>query len=153
MNIEGIIAYPITPFNQDGTAVDYDALTQTLEALIQHQSAAIAPLGSTGESAYLSWDEWVGVAKKSIDIIRKRVPVIIGISELTTAMAIKKAQMAQALGADAIMVIPISYWKLSDQEIYEYYQEIATATSLPIMVYNNPATSGIDMSPELLVKL
>lgn len=153
MKLQGIIAYPITPFNQDGTIVDYDALAQTLEALIQHQSAAIAPLGSTGESAYLAWDEWVSVAKKSIEIVNHRVPIIIGISELTTAMAVKKAQMAQELGADAVMVIPISYWKLSDQEIYDYYQDVAAAISLPIMVYNNPATSGVDMSPELMVKL
>lgn len=51
------------------------------------------------------------------------------------------------------MVIPVSYWKLTDQEIFEYYQAIAQATSLPIMVYNNPATSGVDMSPELIVRM
>ncbi|MFX8676838.1 dihydrodipicolinate synthase family protein, partial [Acinetobacter baumannii] len=83
---------------------------------------AIAPLGSTGESAYLEWDEWCLVAKTSIESINKRVPVIIGISELTTDQAIKKAQIAQSYGADALMVIPISYWKLTDQDIFEYYQ-------------------------------
>lgn len=153
MKFQGIIAYPITPFNQDGITVDYDALAQTLEALIQNKSDVIAPLGSTGESAYLSWEEWVGVAKKSIEVINHRVPVIIGISELTTAIAVKKAKTAEELGADAVMVIPVSYWKLSDQEIYDYYKDIAETISLPIMIYNNPATSGVDMSPELIVKL
>ena len=153
MKIQGIISYPITPFHQNGDGIDFDTFEQTLEALIKYKSAAIAPLGSTGESAYLTWDEWVSVAKKSIEVVNHRIPVIIGISELTTDMAVKKVRMAEELGADAVMVLPISYWKLSDQEIYTYYQDIAAAVSLPIMVYNNPATSGVDMSPELLVKL
>ena len=51
------------------------------------------------------------------------------------------------------MVIPVSYWKLTDQEIFEYYQAIAQETTLPIMIYNNPATSGVDMCPELIVRM
>ncbi|MFU8925171.1 dihydrodipicolinate synthase family protein [Acinetobacter puyangensis] len=153
MKLEGIIAYPITPFKTENQDVDFDALTITLNALLEHDCNAIAPLGSAGESAYLSWLEWQQVAQKSIEVINHRVPVILGISELTTAMAIQKAKKAEELGADVIMVIPISYWKLSDQEIYDYYQHIAAVTKLPIMVYNNPATSGVDMSPELIAKM
>ena len=153
MKLNGIIAYPITPFKADGQEVDFDALSISLNALLENQCDAIAPLGSAGESAYLSWQEWQQVAQKSIEVVNHRVPVILGISELTTAMAIQKAKKAEELGADVIMVIPVSYWKLTDQEIYEYYQQIAASTKLPIMVYNNPATSGIDMSPELIVKM
>lgn len=131
----------------------FDALTITLNALLEHQCDAIAPLGSAGESAYLSWQEWQQVAEKSIEVVNHRVPVILGISELTTTMAIQKAKKAEELGADVIMVMPISYWKLTDQEIYDYYQQIAAATKLPMMVYNNPATSGVDMSPELIAKM
>ncbi|KAA8731456.1 dihydrodipicolinate synthase family protein [Acinetobacter qingfengensis] len=153
MKLEGIIAYPITPFKAENQDIDFDALTITLNALLEQECSAIAPLGSAGESAYLSWQEWQQVAEKSIEVVNHRVPVILGISELTTTMAIQKAKKAEELGADVIMVIPISYWKLTDQEIYEYYQQIATATKLPIMVYNNPATSGVDMSPELITKM
>lgn len=153
MKLEGIIAYPITPFKAETQEVDFDALTITLNALLEHQCDAIAPLGSAGESAYLSWQEWQHVAQKSIEVVNHRVPVILGISELTTSMAIQKAQKAEELGADVIMVIPVSYWKLTDQEVYGYYQQIAAATKLPIMVYNNPATSGLDMLPELIVKM
>ena len=153
MKLNGIIAYPITPFKADGQEVDFDALSISLNALLENQCDAIAPLGSAGESAYLSWQEWQQVAQKSIEVVNHRIPVILGISELTTAMAIQKAKKAEELGADVIMVIPVSYWKLTDQEIYEYYQQIAASTKLPIMVYNNPATSGIDMSPELIVKM
>lgn len=153
MKLEGIIAYPITPFKAENQEVDFDALTITLNALLEHQCDAIAPLGSAGESAYLSWQEWQQVAEKSIEVVNHRVPVILGISELTTTMAIQKAKKAEELGADVIMVMPISYWKLTDQEIYDYYQQIAAATKLPMMVYNNTATSGVDMSPELIAKM
>ncbi|EPG37045.1 dihydrodipicolinate synthase family protein [Acinetobacter colistiniresistens] len=153
MKIEGIIAYPVTPFKADGQQLDLEALTISLNALLESQCDAIAPLGSAGESAYLSWQEWQQVAQTTIEVVNQRVPVIVGISELTTAMAIQKAKKAEELGADVIMVIPVSYWKLTDQEIYDYYQQIAASVKLPIMVYNNPATSGIDMSPELIVKM
>lgn len=153
MTLNGIIAYPITPFLEDGENINFPVLGQSLELLIEHGCHAIAPLGSTGESAYLSQDEWQQVAEFSVKAIARRVPVIIGLSELTTAGAIKKAQFAESIGADAIMVIPVSYWKLTDEEIYSYYEAIAAAISLPIMVYNNPATSGIDMSPELMVRM
>lgn len=153
MKLEGIIAYPITPFKVDTQEIDFDALTITLNALLEHQCNAIAPLGSAGESAYLSWQEWQQVAQKSIEVVNNRVPVVLGISELTTTMAIQKAQKAEELGADVIMVMPISYWKLTDQEIYDYYQQIAASTRLPIMVYNNPSTSGVDISPELIAKM
>lgn len=153
MNLTGIIAYPITPFAATGKGIDLAVLEQTLNRIIDSDCDAIAPLGSTGESAYLDWDEWYAVAKHTVDMVNKRVPVMIGISELTTDMAIKKAQTAAALGADAIMVIPVSYWKLSDSEIFDYYQSIAESMPLPIMVYNNPATSGVDISPELMVKM
>ncbi|USA47482.1 dihydrodipicolinate synthase family protein [Acinetobacter sp. C26M] len=153
MKIEGIIAYPVTPFKADGQQLDLNALSISLNALLESQCDAIAPLGSAGESAYLSWQEWQQVAQTTIEVVNQRVPVIVGISELTTAMAIQKAKKAEQLGADVIMVIPVSYWKLTDQEIYDYYQQIAASVKLPIMVYNNPATSGIDMSPELIVKM
>lgn len=152
MKLHGIIGYPVTPFSDDNT-INIPVLKQMLDLLIENGCDAIASLGSTGESAYLEWDEWCLVAKTSIESINKRLPVIIGISELTTDQAIKKAQVAQSYGADALMVIPISYWKLTDQEIFEYYQAIAQATTLPIMIYNNPVTSGVDMSPELIVRM
>lgn len=153
MKIEGIIAYPITPFKVDTQELDLDALKISLNALLESRCDAIAPLGSAGESAYLSWQEWQQVAETTILTVNRRIPVILGISELTTAMAIQKAKKAEELGADAIMVIPVSYWKLTEEEIYNYYKDIAASVKLPIMIYNNPATSGVDISPELIVKM
>lgn len=153
MTLNGIIAYPITPFSNDGEQINFPVLGHTLEQLIDSGCHALAPLGSTGESAYLSESEWKKVAEFSVKTVAGRVPVVIGLSELTTEGAIQKARFAESVGADAIMVIPVSYWKLTDEEIYGYYKDISAAVSLPIMVYNNPATSGIDMSPELMVKM
>jgi len=150
--LKGIITYPITPFNEDGS-INTNALNVLIEKLIHSGSNAIAPLGSTGESAYLNDDEWTLVAEASVKKVAKRLPVIVGVSELTTQNAIKRAKIAERVGADAIMVLPASYWKLTDAEIFTHYATIADATSLPIMVYNNPATSGIDLSPELIVDM
>ncbi|MEN0038140.1 MAG: dihydrodipicolinate synthase family protein [Cellvibrio sp.] len=149
---QGIITYPITPFLPNGE-IDLKTLNQLIEQLISNGSHAIAPLGSTGESAYLNDEEWTEVAQTSIKAVAKRLPVIVGVSDLTTANAVKRAKIAEKAGADAIMVLPVSYWKLSNDEIFSHYAKIADAVSLPIMVYNNPATSGIDMSPEFIVQM
>ncbi|HAT7073489.1 TPA: dihydrodipicolinate synthase family protein [Legionella pneumophila] len=150
---KGIIAYAVTPFSKDDNSLDLDAFDQVTEHLLFTAPSAISFLGSAGESAYLSEEEWQLVALKGVQKAAKHTPVIIGISELTTSAAIRKAQYAEKIGADALMIIPISYWKLSEQEIFDYFAAIAEKTSLPIMAYNNPSNSGLDMSPSLLLKL
>lgn len=151
--IEGIVAYPITPFTSDGGSVDTATLAGVIEQLVSTGAHAIAPLGSTGESAYLTEDEFDTVVDTAVRIVDGRVPVVIGASDLTTANTVRRAQYAQQAGADALMIVPVSYWKLTDREISQHYASVAAAVDLPIMVYNNPATSGIDMAPELLVDM
>ena len=150
--IHGIIAYPITPFGRDG-GVDAATLTTLLEKLIGAGVHAIAPLGSTGEAAYLTEDEFDSVVDTTVNTVGHRVPVIVGASDLTTANTIRRARYAQHTGADAVMILPVSYWKLSTREIAQHYATVAAALDIPVMAYNNPATSGIDMSPELLVQM
>ena len=150
--IHGIIAYPITPFGRDG-GVDSATLTTLLEKLIGAGVHAIAPLGSTGEAAYLTEDEFDSVVDTTVNTVGRRVPVIVGASDLTTANTVRRARYAQHAGADAVMILPVSYWKLSTREIAQHYATVAAALDIPIMAYNNPATSGIDMSPELLVQM
>ena len=150
--IHGIIAYPITPFGRDG-GVDTATLTALLEKLIGAGVHAIAPLGSTGEAAYLTEDEFDSVVDTTVNTVGRRVPVIVGASDLTTANTVRRARYAQHAGADAVMILPVSYWKLSIREIAQHYATVAAALDIPIMAYNNPATSGIDMSPELLAQM
>ncbi|AGC61028.1 dihydrodipicolinate synthase DapA_1 [Mycobacterium liflandii 128FXT] len=151
--IHGIIAYPITPFTTDGEDVDTGTLAGLVDRLVSAGVHAIAPLGSTGESAYLTEAEFDTVVDTTVSTVNGRVPVIVGASDLTTANTIRRARHAERAGADAVMILPISYWKLNLGEIAQHYASVAAAVGLPIMVYNNPATSGIDMRPELLVQL
>jgi 4-hydroxy-tetrahydrodipicolinate synthase len=151
--LEGIIAYPVTPFSRDGSGIDEKTFRRITENLLRSDPAAIAFLGSAGESAYLTNEEWRRAAKLGVETVAGRTPVILGISELTTSAAVAKARYAQEIGADMLMVIPISYWNLTEAEIHGHFAAIAEASDLPIMAYNNPATSGVDMPPALLVKL
>jgi len=146
--IHGIIAYPITPFGEAG--IDVDRLAGLVDTMVDAGVHAIAPLGSTGESAYLSFDEWKTVVDATVAAVAGRVPVVVGSSDLTTAGTVARAEYAQQAGATAVMVIPVSYWALNEREIVQHYTSVSDAISIPIMAYNNPATSGIDMSPTLL---
>lgn len=149
--IHGIIAYPITPFDESG--IDTERLTTLVETMVDAGVHAIAPLGSTGESAYLSFDEWRTVVDTTVAAVDGRVPTVVGSSDLTTAGAVTRAEYAQAAGASAVMVVPVSYWPLTDREIVQHFSSISDAISIPIVAYNNPATSGIDMKPVLLNKM
>lgn len=149
--IQGIIAYPVTPFVDD--AIDTAALTALVDRLVLAGVHAIAPLGSTGELAYLDESEFDTVVDTTIAAIDGRVPAVVGVSDLTTANTIRRARYAEKAGADAVMILPVSYWKLTEREIVAHYTSIGEAIGIPIMAYNNPATSGIDMSPELLVRM
>jgi 4-hydroxy-tetrahydrodipicolinate synthase len=146
--IHGIIAYPITPFGEAG--IDAERLAGLVDTLVDAGVHAIAPLGSTGESAYLTFDEWTTVVDTTVAAVAGRVPVVVGSSDLTTAGTVARAEYAQQAGATAVMVIPVSYWALNERELVQHYTSVSDAISIPIMAYNNPATSGIDMSPTLL---
>lgn len=151
--IHGIIAYPITPFTADTAGIDTERLASLVDRLVSSGVHAIAPLGSTGELAYLDEPEFDTVVDTTMAAVNGRVPAIVGVSDLTTANTIRRAQYAQQAGADAVMILPVSYWKLTDREIAQHYHSIGESIDIPIMAYNNPATSGVDMSPELLVTM
>lgn len=149
---KGIIAYPITPFDKD-ERVDIVLFKKLVERLVAAGSHAIAPLGSTGVLPYLSDEEKEAVTEATIDQVSGRVPTLVGVSNLTTEKTIYHARFAEKAGAAAVMIIPMSYWKLSDDEIFRHYDAVASKISIPIMAYNNPATSGVDMSTGLLKRL
>ncbi len=153
MNLTGIIGYPVTPFSQDNKQVDLDKLGRVIDVLLEAKVDAIAALGSAGEAAYLSEAEWKQVAEFTVQHVAGKVPVIIGIAELTTAQAVNYARHAHQIGADMIMLSPFSYYKLSKAEIFQHYDTVASASPLPIMIYNNPATCGVDMSPAFMLSM
>jgi 4-hydroxy-tetrahydrodipicolinate synthase len=150
--LKGIIAYPITPFSPEG-AVDLAKYRQLLERLLNAGVHAVAPLGSTGVLPYLSDQEREAIVVATMEQVAGRVPVMIGVSSLTTERVVHHARFAEKHGAKAVMIIPMSYWKLTEAETFTHYDTVSSAISLPIMAYNNPATGGLDMTPEFLAKL
>jgi 4-hydroxy-tetrahydrodipicolinate synthase len=150
--LKGIIAYPITPFSSGG-AVDLVKYRRLLERLLAAGVHAVAPLGSAGVLPYLSDAEREAVVVATMEQVAGRVPVMIGVSSLTTERVVHHARFAEEQGAHAVMVLPMSYWKLTEAEIFRHYETVAQAISLPIMAYNNPATGGLDMAPEFLAQL
>lgn len=149
---KGIIAYPITPFDEN-EKVNIPLFRHLVERLVTSGSHGIAPLGSTGVMPYLSDEEKEEVTEATLQQVNRRIPTLVGVSNLTTEKTIHHAQFAEKAGADAVMIIPMSYWKLTDDEIVTHYDAVARKISIPIMAYNNPATSGVDMSPALLKRL
>ncbi|MEN5193433.1 dihydrodipicolinate synthase family protein [Sphingobacterium faecium] len=149
---KGVIAYPVTPFD-DNENVDIPLFKKQVERLVTAGCHGIAPLGSTGVMPYLSDAEKETITEATMQQVAGRVPTLVGVSNLTTEKTIYHAKFAEKAGATAVMIIPMSYWKLTDEEIVKHYDRVASSISIPIMAYNNPATAGVDMSPTLLKRL
>jgi 4-hydroxy-tetrahydrodipicolinate synthase len=150
--LKGLIAYPITPFDRY-ERVDIPLFRSLVERLVVSGSHGIAPLGSTGVLPYLTDEEKEAVLEATLQQVNGRLPVLAGVSNLTTERTVYHARFAENAGAAAVMILPMSYWKLTDDEIFRHYETVARAISIPIMAYNNPATGGLDMSPALLRRL
>jgi 4-hydroxy-tetrahydrodipicolinate synthase len=151
--LRGIISYPVTPFDRATGEVDLAALSRLTDDLVSAGSHAVAPLGSTGESAYLREAEWDAVCATTLQTVAARVPTLVGVSHWSTEGTIRRARVAARHGATAIMVLPQVYWKLTPAELEQHYAAVAAATDLPLMLYNNPGTSGVDLRPETVAAL
>lgn len=149
---KGVIAYPITPFDHN-EKVDIPLFKKLVARLVASGSHGIAPLGSTGVLPYLTDEEKEAITEATIQQVAGCVPILVGVSNLTTERTIYHARFAEKAGATAVMIIPMSYWKLTDDEIMKHYDTVASKISIPVMAYNNPATGGVDMSPALLKRL
>lgn len=150
--LHGIVAYPITPFTSSGR-VDEALLNRIVDDMVKAGVHAIAPLGSTGVLPYLADEEREQVAELVIKRVAGRVPTLVGVSSLTTERTVHHAKYAEKLGASAVMILPMSYWKLSEAEVITHFDTVAKAISTPIAIYNNPGTGGLDLSPETIARL
>ena len=148
----GVYTVMITPVDADGRA-NLAALADFTNWQIEQGIHGLIPLGSTGEFLSLSEEDWDAVARTVIDTAAGRVPVLIGTGAEDTREAVRLSKKAEAFGADGVMIIPPFYSTPTDDELVQHYKTIAEAISIPIMVYNNPATSNVDMKPELLARI
>lgn len=146
---QGSIPALVTPFTETG-AVDEASFAAHVEWQISEGSTGLVPVGTTGESPTLSHDEHKRVVELCVEVAAKRVPVIAGAGSNNTVEAIELAQHAEAVGADALLVVTPYYNKPTQKGLIAHYKAIAEAVSLPIIIYNIPGRSVIDMSPETM---
>ena len=148
----GTYTVMITAFDTDG-AVDLDAQARFTDWQIREGIHGLIPLGSTGEFLSMTAAERREVAKCVVETSAGRVPVLIGAGAERTEDAIDNALMAEDIGADGIMVIPPFYSTPTEAELVRHYERIAGAVSIPVMLYNNPATANVDLTPPLVARL
>jgi 4-hydroxy-tetrahydrodipicolinate synthase len=149
---KGSIPALVTPFTATG-AVDADGFVAHVEWQIKEGSHGLVPVGTTGESPTLSHDEHKKVVELCIEAAAKRVPVIAGAGSNNTTEAIELAQHAEKAGADAILVVTPYYNKPTQKGLFAHYAAIAESVKLPIVIYNIPGRSVVDMSVETMAAL
>jgi 4-hydroxy-tetrahydrodipicolinate synthase len=143
----------VTPFVPDGSAIDTASLRQLVNWQIDEGIHGLIPLGSTGEFLSLSREERCEVIQICVSEARGRVPVLVGTGAEATFDAIDLSQEAERFGADGVMIIPPFYSTPTPDELFEHYRRIGEAISVPIMVYNNPATANVDLTPDIIARL
>ena len=148
---KGSIPAVITPFQSN--KVDYASLVNVLNYLIDNGSHGLVPCGTTGESPTLSHDEHKKIIEETIRVADKRVPVIAGTGSNNTLEAIEYTDHAQRSGADAALIVTPYYNKPTQSGLYEHFKTIAEKTKIPIIIYNIPGRSIVDMSIETMIKL
>lgn len=151
-SFRGTYTVMITPFDASG-AVDLAATAGFVDWQIQSGIHGLVPLGSTGEFLSLTDEERSAVASTVIDTAAGRVPVLIGTGAENTADVIRYSREAESMGADGVMIIPPYYSTPTEDELFEHYRRIGEAISLPIMIYNNPATANVDLTPPIVARL
>ena len=148
---KGSIPAVITPFVED--KVDYDSLTKILTHLIDSGSHGLVPCGTTGESPTLSHDEHKKIIEETIRIADKRIPVIAGTGSNNTLEALEFTEHAENSGADAALIVTPYYNKPTQSGLYEHFKKIAEKTKIPIIIYNIPGRSIVDMTIETMIEL
>ena len=143
----------ITPFEPSGKRIDVSALQKLVNWQIAEGIHGLIPLGSTGEFLSLSRDERQLVIDTCIKTTAGRVPVLIGTGAEWTDECVSLSREAQEMGADGVMIIPPFYSSPTEDELFEHYRKVGEAISIPIMIYNNPATANVDLTPPVVARL
>lgn len=143
----------VTPFTEGGKSVDVDALKRLLDWQIASNSPGVIMLGTTGEFLTISDEERRLIVDTTVKHMAGRGKVLVGTMNAYTPNAVRYSAEAQELGADGLMILPPYYYTPTHDEVHGYYKAICEKVSIPIMVYNNPFTSRIDMPASLIAKL
>ncbi len=149
---KGIIPPMITPLDKNKN-VDKGAIFRVVNYLIKGGVHGLFPLGSTGEWYGLSFNQKREIIETVMEATNGKVPIYVGTGAITTKETICLTKLATDIGVDALSVITPIFITLNEQELYNHYQAIASSTDLPIILYNNPSRTGINLSIDLVVKL
>ena len=142
----------VTPFDKKGH-IDFPKTTQLVNHLIENGTDSLVIAGTTGESPTLTKEEKLALFRHVVRVVDKRIPVIAGTGGNDTYASIDLTKKAAATGVDAVMVVAPYYNKPNQEGLYQHFKEIAVSTSLPIMVYNIPGRTAINILPETIIRL
>jgi 4-hydroxy-tetrahydrodipicolinate synthase len=142
----------VTPFDKKGH-VDFAKTTQLINFLIENGTDSLVVAGTTGESPTLTKEEKLALFSHVVKIVNKRIPVIAGTGSNNTYASIELTKKAEQLGVDAIMVVAPYYNKPNQEGLYQHFKTIAEATSLPVMIYNIPGRSAVNILPDTIIRL
>lgn len=150
--MKGVYAAIVTPFDAD-LAVDHDALGAEVSRLIAAGIHGILPNGTVGEGGSLTREERRAVIETTVEAAAGQVPVCAGVSAATAGQAAVYARDARHAGVESVMALPPLLYRADHRELVEFFGSVARQAELPLMIYNNPQSSGSDLEPELLADL
>ncbi|WP_280770911.1 4-hydroxy-tetrahydrodipicolinate synthase [Salipaludibacillus daqingensis] len=152
MNFGQVITAMVTPFDQEGN-VDFQATRELIQHLITNGSDGIVVAGTTGESPTLSIQEKVALYEFTVEVVDGRVPVIAGTGTNSTRAAIELTELATTAGVDGVMLATPYYNKPNQEGMYQHFKAIAACTHLPVMLYNIPGRSAVNLVPATVIRL
>jgi 4-hydroxy-tetrahydrodipicolinate synthase len=151
-DFHGVFPYLVSPIDSSGE-VKADVLARLCDDLINAGVHGLTPLGSTGEFAYLSWEQRRRIVEVVVAAARSRVPVVAGVASTTIGDAVLQARAYESIGCDGILAILEAYFPLSDEGVFTYFKAIAEAVSLPVVLYTNPNFQRSDLSLPVIDRL
>ena len=149
---QGVFPAATTQFQPD-QSLDVPATMAHVDKMIEAGIHGLIMLGTVGENCSLVYEEKLEVLRATVKHVGRRVPVLTGVAEYSTALACRFAADAQKIGVDGLMVLPAMVYKSDPRETIAHFRAVARSTSLPIMVYNNPVSYSVDITPEMFVEL
>ncbi|MDP4088100.1 MAG: 4-hydroxy-tetrahydrodipicolinate synthase [Bacillota bacterium] len=141
----------VTPFNESG--VDFKILEELLEKQIEAKTDAVIVCGTTGEASTMSEEERKECIKFAVDIVNKRIPVIAGTGSNNTSASVNMSKWAESIGVDALLVITPYYNKTTQKGLLAHFGEIASSVKIPLILYNVPSRTGMNLLPSTLLEL
>ncbi|MGM0851494.1 MAG: 4-hydroxy-tetrahydrodipicolinate synthase [Bacillota bacterium] len=152
MNFGRVSTAMVTPFDRKGN-IDFTKTTQLIQYLIENGSDSLVVAGTTGESPTLTKEEKIALFRHTVKVVNGKVPVVAGTGSNNTHASIELTKKAEEAGVDAIMLVAPYYNKPSQEGLFQHFKAIAESTTLPVMLYNIPGRSSVNVTPETIIRL